>query len=779
MAKRSLQASAEGIRKAKQAFKRKGWTQEYLAAEVSLETRQPIWKFFTGKPIDRHVFNDICFVLELEPSEIAQKLIFDESTFLCTPADITLDINALVQKLRSANHDKIQAQCATLQLLDIARPIELNHLYIDVNIFEEITSKRWLELSDLQQLNTNEFNKINLNYSSQQRIKGIEAVTKYSKLIVLGKPGSGKTTFLQSIALSCNQGDFQPDYLPVFIRLKNLAEDMRGRNSINLLNYLYEYFINFGIAEQELTTVLFHGRALILLDGLDEISGEDSENIFQEIRKFADKYYKNQIIVTCRLDSHHYKLQGFTEIEIADFTKPQIAAFAEKWFLAVAKNALTEAPILAQKLIQKLELTENLRILELASLPILLNLVCLVFKSVENFPVNRSEFYKQGLDLLLVRWDEIKGIKRDRVDSDLSLLHTIKLLSHIAAISLFSGDYFVPKTKMRQLIADYLCQLPNGTTDADALELESAALLKAIAVQHGLLIEKARGIYAFSHLIFQEYFAVREIVITRNFQILPEVVNHLNEQRWRQIFLLIAEMWKPADDLLLLMKQKIDNLTTTNIKLHNFCKWVCQKSSTVNTSYNLASVRAFYFTIALPAAHPLACNQDLPISLDHQLAGNLAIDLALDLALTHALTVSQSINADMFFLRFSALSLALDLRHLLVGEPSLQTALQDINNQLPSPIQGKEALRIWWQANGKTWTEKLRTLMIETRQIGYDWQFNQQDWQYLQQYWDANKLLLDCLNHASDITFNTQDWLEKNLFLICSDSSVHEGLAIK
>src|SRR5690242_19374349 len=102
MAKRSLQASVEGIRKAKQAFKRKGWTQEYLAAEVSLETRQPIWKFFTGKPIDRHVFNDICFVLELDPVEIVQQPTFSEFTTLDAPADITLDIDAIVLKMRSA-----------------------------------------------------------------------------------------------------------------------------------------------------------------------------------------------------------------------------------------------------------------------------------------------------------------------------------------------------------------------------------------------------------------------------------------------------------------------------------------------------------------------------------------------------------------------------------------------------------------------------------------------------------------------------------------------------
>jgi predicted NACHT family NTPase len=53
MAKRSLQASSSGIKMAKQQFASKGWTQEYLATEVGIKTRQPIWRFFAGQPIER------------------------------------------------------------------------------------------------------------------------------------------------------------------------------------------------------------------------------------------------------------------------------------------------------------------------------------------------------------------------------------------------------------------------------------------------------------------------------------------------------------------------------------------------------------------------------------------------------------------------------------------------------------------------------------------------------------------------------------------------------
>ena len=71
MVKRSIKASAEGIIKAKQAFEVRQWSQEYLASEVGVSTRNPIWKFFSGRPLDRHIFMEICFKLDLEWEEIA------------------------------------------------------------------------------------------------------------------------------------------------------------------------------------------------------------------------------------------------------------------------------------------------------------------------------------------------------------------------------------------------------------------------------------------------------------------------------------------------------------------------------------------------------------------------------------------------------------------------------------------------------------------------------------------------------------------------------------
>ncbi|MFB2771722.1 NACHT domain-containing NTPase [Pelatocladus sp. BLCC-F211] len=765
MAKRSLQASAEGIRKAKQAFQGKGWTQEYLADEVGLETRQPIWKFFTGKAVDSQVFNEICLVLGLNAEEIAQQCP-DESMSLETIVENTSEIDTLVRKARFAHYEKIQAQCGTLHLLDIARPIGLDDIYVEVDFFEEITSKRWLDMTELQRLDSNNLDRFNLTNFHQKRIPALEAVAKYSKLMVFGKTGSGKTTFLQSIAVRCNQGKFKSDYLPVFISLKNLAKNNHDSHQIKLSTYIYQEFNDYGIPESELMSILSQGKALILLDSLDELTDTESEIIIREIYNFSEKFYKNTIIITCRLAAQQYQFKGFTEVEIADLSKSQIATFADKWFVAVVKISLWEGKAKAAEFMKKLELPENQQILELATTPILLNLTCLIFQFLGDFPALRSELYKQALELLLVRWDQARGIKIDEVYRNLSLLDKIKLLCRVAATTFTQGDYFFSKTKIQLLIAEYLRDLPNAPTDLEALGLNSAAALQAIEAQHGLLLEQGRSIYSFSHLTFQEYLTAREILTVGNSQNLQEFVIHIGEKRWREVFLLAAEMMRPADELLLLMKQQIDNLVISNQKLQKFLIWLGEKTSSIKVSYYPASVRAFYFTLALPPDYSLSYNQTLALSLDSRLAGKLAVDLALDMALIHALTISLKMTTDIFYQRLSAIALALDLQHLLQDRSDLEQSLQNLHEELPSPQESRIALKGWWQENGEIWTSKLRDLIIRDRQIGHDWQFNENDLQKLQEYWNANKILLDCLNNASNVTSATIKFIEKNLLLV-------------
>ncbi|WP_375453200.1 hypothetical protein [uncultured Nostoc sp.] len=224
MVKRSLEASLTGIQEAKRAFARKGWTQDNLAAEVNLKTRQPIWRFFSGRPVERHTFIEICLILELNWREIATN---PPAEFLSREEyaqPLASDIDKLVQKVRSQRFDKIQDQCGILQLLDIGRPVAIDDIYIDVNILESIASLQYLEITNLQNLDPKEFDRFGLGEADEKQIAGTQAVETYSKLRVLGKPGVGKTTFLQYLAIQCNQNAFAANQIPIFITLRNFAQ---------------------------------------------------------------------------------------------------------------------------------------------------------------------------------------------------------------------------------------------------------------------------------------------------------------------------------------------------------------------------------------------------------------------------------------------------------------------------------------------------------------------------------------------------------------------------
>ncbi|MHC5929963.1 NACHT C-terminal helical domain 2-containing protein, partial [Nostoc sp.] len=97
--------------------------------------------------------------------------------------------------------------------------------------------------------------------------------------------------------------------------------------------------------------------------------------------------------------------------------------------------------------------------------------------------------------------------------------------------------------------------------------------------------------------------------------------------------------------------------------------------------------------------------------------------------------------------------------------PELNQVLQTLKDKLPNPESNSEVLRHWWQSNGKDWVNKLRTLMIEHRNIGYYWQFSNEQTELLRQYYDANELLVDCMNNICVVSHEVRYTIEDTLLL--------------
>ena len=765
MAKRVLQASPEGIKQAKLANASLGLTQADLAREVGIKTRNPIGRFFAGQPIDRGVFVQLCFVLGLNWQDIADLPKSPDEAGLTdsvsikqkTELNLLLDDDNIDIWLEKAR-DKIISQCSSIRLLDVAFPVNLDEIYVEVNIHQQPLAKTWLELSDWQ-------TKINLEKLLPQ-VSALSAVAKYEKLTILGKPGSGKTTFLQYLAIGCLRGELPAKRVPIFIRLKDFAEEMQ--NGTSLWEYISEELYICGIGDAAVKKLL-DGKMLILLDGWDEVPQEYSHAVVQQIRAFSARYGKNQYALTSRTAAFYHQLEGFAEVEIADFNQQQIEAFANKWFVAVAKNNQQ-----ASKFIAQLKLPENRPICELATNPLLLNLACLAFNAKANFPRQRTKLYQEAVDILLFKWDLARGVQRTENSCNLSLL------SNLAAITFERGDYFFELSKLQPYITD-------EDSGIESLQLVSLTLMKSIESQSGLLVERSRQIYSFYHLIFQEYFTAQKIV-NSGAQALEQLVIHITENRWREVFLNVANMLSNADPLLQLMQQQIEQLLAGDATLQQFLKWVNQKSWSFQENRQLAAVRAFYFFIAYIVDRYLALALNInkvgdrfpplpEFSLSYlNFAQTLDSNFAVTPDFIYALEFEQQILTTEYIIepalkRLCELELILNcvLNFDLALERNLalelQNSLQQLKAKLPQDAENSSTFQTWWETNGKVWTEELKALLINHRYAGHDWQFSDRQNQLLQQYYEANQLLIDCLNSGCEVTLRIRQQIEATLLL--------------
>ena len=767
MAKRSLKASPLKIDKARKAFERIGWTQEYLAAEVGLSTRQSVWKFFKGKPIERNTFIDICFQLSLDWQEIAdspplpprEKDNFVVQKTIKTIAATAPESNLLVQRARSQVNGQIEAQCGTIQsFFEFAEPLALENIYTKQNVFTRLSNQRWLEISDLQ--NSCQRSLADLTIET---IPAQEAVAKHQKLMLLGKPGAGKTTFLQHLALECVRGNFKADCIPVVIFFRTFIAQAEESRDFSLLGYLERFWGNYNLSLEEIISLLQQGKVLILLDGLDEIPQKYEQNVFQQIQQFSQVYYQNLFIITCRLAGQQYRFNGFTYVELADFNPTQVEIFAKRWFVATAEDDRT-GENKAQQFLEQLQDKNNQAIRELVSTPILLNLICSVFQERLSFPDKRARLYQEGLDILLVRWDRSRGIERDRAYHSLTLPDKIKLLSQIAAVNFERGNYFFETEQLLQTIASYLANLSDAPSDRETLRLDSKAILKAIEVQHGLLIERARGIYSFSHLTFQEYLTARKIVSNSNSeelnQALEQLASKITNPQWREVILLTASMLENADYLIQQLKNQVDAIVKEDTELQKFLQFIDRKTKALSLPYKPAAVRAFYFT--------LFYNRDLnlAISLDPQLAKELPNDLALDLALERAYILALSLVKNPDIKQILNFSFALQFKSNLTLSPDLKKAIDTLKQELPDLDRGKEYLLTWWSIDGNDWVNKFRQLINQNRYFDLNYDLNPGRQELLHNYYTNNQFLLQLLDLGFNLTIAFSQKIKDNFLTI-------------
>src|SRR5215471_6560979 len=375
-----------------------------------------------------------------------------------------------------------------LKILDMSRSLDLDRLYVQVQVRKE-ESPRFLSEEEIERSARGEPEKLlqvsreHLRTTSTEAIRPEEALSRFGRVVVLGDPGAGKTTMLRYLTFRAAREELGPAIsLPIYVELRDFIDSGHADLLIYAASELAQRY-GFPDAKPYLEQELAGGRAALLLDGLDEVLGGDNEQAasaaYQKVAAEADRlatlYPAAPIALTCRKAGWRGGMPQFTTLEVLDFDWPEIEKFIDNWF---ADNQV-KATGLRDKL------SANLRMQTLAANPLLLSLIAIVYERDLELPERRAELYNRCVEVLLKDWDahrDIKRFSRFTTDRKRDLLEEVAWTFHRA------GRRYFPADELLAIIREFL-----PTIDIEASNAE--AILDEIVAQYGLLKVQAHGWY--------------------------------------------------------------------------------------------------------------------------------------------------------------------------------------------------------------------------------------------------------------------------------------------
>ncbi len=399
-----------------------------------------------------------------------------------------------------------------------------------------------------------------------ESLPALRAMTAKRTAVLLGDPGSGKSTFVNHLAFCLAMDRLEPegswlthlagwpegetDLLPVLVTLRDFG--LWAGLQPDAARATVGSFLEHRLAEWELSdfaaplhAALHQGRAIVFFDGLDEIpTGIQRTAVRDAVADFARTYAKARIIVTCRTLSYQspdWQLpkERFPAFELAPFTEEKIAHFIAAWYAELADLGAVQREDVDGLVAHLQTAVQRPDIARLAPNPLLLTVMALVHAYRGRLPEARALLYEECTDLLLWRWEGLKGEGQ----------------AGLRALLAEAGLQDVDLKRVLWALA-YAAHQGNGAAEETMADISEETLWKALRQLHpqqsldwadrvvaqikeraGLLVEREPGIYTFPHRTFQEYLAGSHLSVQVDFPAQAALL--VSEAAfWREVVLL-------------------------------------------------------------------------------------------------------------------------------------------------------------------------------------------------------------------------------------------------
>nr|MBN1230075.1 SUMF1/EgtB/PvdO family nonheme iron enzyme [Anaerolineae bacterium] len=426
-------------------------------------------------------------------------------------------------------------------------------------------------------------------------------VRNSQKLVILGDPGSGKTSFLNFLTLCLSGARLLPgsDFLkslnvpkedhraaanwtlgpllPIRIELREFIQDIPEGTNRGSVKLVWEHITRQlksrsleGFVKQ-IRKELGDGKAIVMFDGLDEIVNMRHRKIVRDsINEFSTAYPNSRFIATCRVLSYTdpgWQLADFQSVTLAPLSRSSINVFIDKWYSTLDRlqsMSQEEAQCRAAEL-----RSAAANLYDLAQNPMLLTVMCVVHTYKGTLPRERARLYNDVVQLLLWDWQRAKQLGNGKWQAGIvQALNTReeRLINGLCEIgyhahqaqSKSGGLVYLPESKVVGILKKYF--------DDDWKKADR--FCKHVQENAGLLIGKGKANgseaqFSFPHRGFQEFLAARYIVSFKDF---PRSVVTLTREGdiWHEVLMLAtghlvynnSDIYRPLNAISMLCKEQ-------------------------------------------------------------------------------------------------------------------------------------------------------------------------------------------------------------------------------
>ncbi|SCD82173.1 serine protease [Streptomyces sp. DvalAA-19] len=372
-----------------------------------------------------------------------------------------------------------------------------------------------------------------------QRIEAL--LTDRPRVLLRGEAGAGKTTLLWWLAAHASARTLADDLaalnglVPFVVPLRTLrARGMTFPGPAELSSAAG--LVIDTAPEGWAGRVLESGRALLLVDGLDEVPPEEREQAHTWLAQLLSRYPESRCVTTVRplaVEPDWLRSERFEELRLLPMRNEDIQAFVTSWHRAARLSEPDDAERLdGLERDLSLQFDQNPTLRDLARTPLLCAVICALHRRRDGFlPETRWSLYRSALEMLLVHRDRRRRIG-DPEGIELTIEEHTQLLQRIAVWLVREGQSEFTRDQALRQLGRALAGMERVSAQGPPTRILTHLLNRS-----GLLQQRADDTYQFIHRTFQDYLAAKEFIEDDH---LNELLRHADEETWQDVILLAA-----------------------------------------------------------------------------------------------------------------------------------------------------------------------------------------------------------------------------------------------